>query len=937
MEPLFFIILALVVGAGVRHVFRNSPVPYTVVLLVVGLILGLLARLSAGAIFNGDEPVEIGSLWQELLNIFFVAVRWAGNIEPHIIMFIFLPILIFEAAFTLDFHTFKKSVGNAALLAVPGIVIAIFLTSLLIEGLSSAGLGFNEWSWLLAMVFGTVVSATDPVAVVAILKELGASKKLATLIEGESLLNDGTAIVIFFILIGILPFGLQMHTTENTVFVEFLRVAVGGILLGVVIGGVVLLWVGKVFNDALIEITLIVVAAYLTFFIAEHFFHVSGVLGLVALGLSMASAGRTKISADVQHFLHEFWELAAFIANTLIFMIVGVVVAKRVVFSVNDFVALLLLYVGLHIIRGIVFFIFYPLMRKVGYGLQRKNAIVAWYGGLRGAISLSLALLFVGEIEKINPEASLALIADQFLFYIAGIVVLTLLINASTIKWLIRWLGLTKISSVKAMMFSSAYESLSKSTFNELDVIKNDRFMQGADWDAVNKFLPNYKSIVVPEDDTALTDPLYEARRRLLEKEKSSYWNQYKEGLLGPNAFTELTEQVNEVIDLSGTIPLNSRKFFDSIWHIPKMLSLLQYVPLLKFYAKKIILNRLSSAYDIVRGFVVSQDEVLKLSASLDFKCHQTDDCRQIKTIISDEINSNRLTGLQFVKEIHTAYPEIAKAIETRQAARSVLNFEKRNIKEMKNDGIIEKDEAIKLLIDVEKRMKELLDTLFISRLLQPIEVLKNVNWLQNVPDHIVKQVLSIAQEKNYGSGQHIINARINGEVDMEVIARGSAKVFINGNLIDLLGAGTVIGEMSLLTNKHRTADVVADTPVTTLLLPSEKMHKILESSPELQQNLWNTAGLRFAENILGQIAPFNDWSQFKLRRWLRKGHVKHAAIDEIIRFHGKLGVLLTGSARDKRTKKLYQPPIEIISTEVYFTKESLIYHSPHYGIEIKS
>lgn len=937
MEPLFFIILSLIIGVATRHIFRSNPVPYTVVLLVIGLFLGLFARISLGTSLTNGQDGEIGLIWEQLLSVFFQSVRWAGNIEPHIIMFVFLPILIFEAAFSLDFHTFKKSVGNAGLLAVPGIVIAVFLTSLLIGGLGSAGFGFSEWSWLLAMVFGAVVSATDPVAVVAILKELGASKKLATLIEGESLLNDGTSIVVFFILIGILPFGLQLHTTGNTVFVEFLRVAVGGILLGVVIGGAVLLWVGKVFNDALIEITLIVVAAYLTFFIAEYFFHVSGVLGLVALGLSMASAGRTKISADVQKFLHEFWELAAFIANTLIFLIVGVVVAKRIVFSVNDFIALLILYIGLHIIRGIVFFAFYPLMRKVGYGLHRKNAIVAWYGGLRGAISLSLALLFVGEIEKISPKPSLSLIADQFLFYISGIVVLTLLINATTIKWLIKWLGLTKISTVKAMMFANAFEALRNNTFNELNVVKNDRFMKGADWDAVHKFLPNHKSIALPDNDKAITKPLYEARRRLLEKEKSSYWNQYKEGLLGSNAFTELTEQVNEIIDRSGTVPLNGRRLFNSVCHVPKVLSFLQHLPIVGYYTKKTIMNRLSSAYDVARGFVVSQDEVLKLSTSLDFKCNQADDCWQIKSITGEEIRSNRIAGLQVIKEIHTAYPEIAKAIETRQAARSILNFEKKNIFEMKSEGLIEKDEAIKLIADVEKRMKQLMDTLFVARLLQPLEVLKNVNWLQNVPDEFVKQVISIAQEKKYGAGQHIINTRINGEVDMEVIARGSVKVFINGSLIDFLGLGTVIGEMSMLTSIPRTADVVADTPVTTLLLPSTKMRQILAKSPVLQQNLWDTAGLRFAENILGQIAPFNEWSQFKLRKWLSKGRVKKAGVDETIRFHGQLGVLLKGSAMDKLSKKIYQPPNAIISTEVFFTEESLIFHSPHYGIELKS
>lgn len=934
MEPLFFVILALIIGAGTRHLLRGSPLPYTVVLMVFGLILGFLARLNAGMISAADALINHQDFWHSLLSTFLTSIRWAGNIEPHIIMFVFLPILIFEAAFSLDFHTFRKSVGNASLLAVPGIIVAVLLTAVLVEVLSKAGFGFNEWGWLLALAFGAVVSATDPVAVVAILKELGASKKLATLIEGESLLNDGTAIVIFFILLGMLPFGLKMHTTDNTVLVEFLRVAIGGILLGTVLGGVIMLWVGKVFNDALIEITLILVAAYLTFFIAEHFFHVSGVLGLVALGLSMASAGRTKISADVQHFLHEFWELAAFIANTLIFLIVGVVVSKRIVFTVNDFIALLLLYAGLHIIRGIVFFLFYPVMRRVGYGLKKQDAVVAWYGGLRGAISLSLALLFVGEIEKINPDKSLALIADQFLFYIAGIVVLTLLINATTIKLVIKALGLTKISTGKALMFSGAFDALSKNTLNELNIIKGDRFMQNADWDAVKRFLPSHKYQVTSPHEDSITNPLLDARRRMLEKEKSSYWNQYKEGLLGSTAFTELTEMVNDVIDLNGTVPLNKRKYFDSIWHIPKWLSFLQQTPVIKIYAKKAVLNRLSSAYDIARGFVVSQQEVQQLAATIDFECNQFDDCGQIKAIIRDEVNANRIKALQYIKEIHTAYPEIAKAIETRQAARSVLNFEKTNIKKLKNDGRIEKDEAVKLIMDVEKRMKQLMDTLFIARLSQPVDVLKNVTWMQGVPDNIVAQVVAIAQEKFYGPGQHIINAHINGDVDMEVIAKGTVKVFIKATLVDLLGAGTVIGEMSLLTGAARTADVVADSPVTTMLLPHKKLQQILLNSHELEKNLWNTAGLRFAENLLRQTPPFNNWSQFKLRKWLSQGSVVKTKRDETINFHEKLGVLLTGGVKDQQTKKHHHPPHVITATSGHFSEPSCLYLSTHFGYD---
>ncbi len=934
MEPLFFIVIALIIGTGTRHFLRNTPLPYTVVLMIFGLGLGLLARLNDGALPTADQGNVFELLWNAVVWSFITAFKWAGNIEPHVIMFVFLPVLIFEAAFTLDFHTFKKTLGNAALLAVPGIVLAVLLTATLVEAISMTGFGFQDWGWLLAFAFGAVVSATDPVAVVAILKELGASKKLATLIEGESLLNDGTAIVIFFILMGILPYGLQIYTNENSVFVEFLRVSVGGILLGVVIGGIILIWVGKVFNDALIEITLIVVAAYMTFFIAEYFFHVSGVLGLVALGLSMASAGRTKISADVQHFLHEFWELAAFIANTLIFLIVGIVVAKRVVFTVNDFVALLFLYVGLQIVRGIVFFMFYPLMRKVGYGLDKKNAVVAWYGGLRGAISLSLALLFVGEIEKIHPDSSLALIADQFLFYIAGIVVLTLFINATTIKYVINELGLTKIPIVKTIIFSNTFNALSNNTIKELEIIRKDRFMQSADWDAVKKYLPSWKFPRISDEETRKINPLFEARRRILEKEKCSYWNQYKEGLLGSLAFTELSGRVSDVIDKNGVDLLNDRPYLDIMLRTPKILHVLQNVPVLKILSKKILLNQLASSYDIARGFVVSQEDALKLAASMDFKCHSNEDCHQIKDLISNEINKNRIKGLHYIKDVHQVYPEITKSIETRQAARSVLNFEKSNIISLKEEGRLENDEAIKLLLDVEKRKKKLMGNFKIASLSHPSEILTNVSWLQGVPVEIINRVVEIAQEKKYSHGEYIINSRETVEADMEIITRGSVKVFVNDSLVDLLGAGTVIGEMALLTGARRTADVIADSAVTTLFLHSKTIRQLIEISPELEQNLWNTAGLRFAENILGQFLPFSEWSQFKLRKWLSDGSVRKTKGVETIMFHGSVGVLLLGRVVDKQTNQIHNPPYTIMSTTGSFSENARVYVSPQIAIK---
>ncbi|PLX02734.1 MAG: hypothetical protein C0594_11555, partial [Marinilabiliales bacterium] len=153
MEPLFFVIIALLIGAATRHFFRKIPLPFTVLLLLIGLILGALERME---LFYWSQTID-------------EALKWAGTIDPHLILFVFLPTLIFEAAFAMDVHTFKKTATNASILAIPGIVVAMLLTGLIMIGIDKMGLGLEGWGsnmGFIALMFGAVVSATDPVAVV---------------------------------------------------------------------------------------------------------------------------------------------------------------------------------------------------------------------------------------------------------------------------------------------------------------------------------------------------------------------------------------------------------------------------------------------------------------------------------------------------------------------------------------------------------------------------------------------------------------------------------------------------------------------------------------------------------------------------------------------------------------------------------------------------
>ena len=798
----------------------------------------------------------------------------------------------------MDVHTFKKSFTNAFILAVPGIIVALVLSAGIIILLKFLGVGLSGWSWLMALLFGAVISATDPVAVVSILKESGASKKLGTLIEGESMLNDGTAIVIFMVLLAT----ITGQASETSPIVEFLRVSVGGIAVGLLIGYIIIAWVKKVFNDALVEITVIVAAAYITFYIAEHFLHVSGVLGLVSLGLLMASVGRTRISPEVEHFLHEFWELFAFIANTLIFLIVGIVIANNIVFTGRDFLILIILYIGIHIVRAIVIAMFYPLMKKAGYGLSKKNAYVLWWGALRGAIGLALALIVAGE-SKIDGT-----IRDQFLFYTAGIVTLTLLINATTIKALLNFLGLTDIPPAKQQMILNSKSYLRNASENSMEKLKSDRFLGRANWESVESYLPEEPENIEIVLDEGKYSNLYETRRRVLEKEKSSYWTQFKEGLLGPIAVRNLTDAINEIIDSDGKISLSERKDLEQLWHTPKFLNKLQSIPVLSKISQRFFFDQLTNSYDAARGFVEAQYQTLKLVESMAISSNTEElTIDEDLATIESEINENRIHGLTFLRNLKNTYPEIYNAIATRQAIRSNLNNELKIVERLQKKGQIGSDEAYKMIESIEERMKKLIDSP--PKIVPPEKaiLLKEISWLKELDKTTFNKVVSLFQHRNYAVGEKIIKEH--GQVDgLYVIARGSVKVTINKKLIDILDKGSVIGEIAVLTNISRTATVTAESPVTVLRLTSVSMQQVIHDNHTLEDKLWQIAAPRLAENVLKAIDPYSKIQHINIQQWLQKGELIVAKKVRNIDLDEKVGILITGKAIKSNDENIEAP-----------------------------
>jgi NhaP-type Na+/H+ or K+/H+ antiporter len=342
--------------------------------------------------------------------------------------------------------------GQILILAGPMLMVSTFMSAFMFRYI----LGYDgEFTWIHSLLFGSIISATDPVAVVALLKELGASKRLSTLIEGESLLNDGTAMVVFAVILE-MAHGVEMGPVE--VVGMFCRLSLGGPILGV-LGGIICSYIlSKIHNNAVLEVNTTIFISYLIFYVAENTaVHVSGILALVSLGLYMTKSGKTRISAESEHSVHHVWGYVGFMAENIIFILTGIIMGQRAthdnVIGGKDFALLIGTYLGLHVIRFLSIIIFWPFLKSLGYGMTFSQVLLCSYAGLRGAVGLSLALI-VSNDTKLPKYCR-----DVILLHVGGVALLTLLINATTTSWVVKKLGLTRQSDIKKnILMSISYQ-----------------------------------------------------------------------------------------------------------------------------------------------------------------------------------------------------------------------------------------------------------------------------------------------------------------------------------------------------------------------------------------------------------------------------------------------------------------------------------------------
>jgi CPA1 family monovalent cation:H+ antiporter len=511
------IILLLTIAAVVGIVARRLRMPYTVGLVVVGLLLFITVNWLN---LLADYPYLRGivDLLDELIHL-------DPDVTREIILGLLVPPLIFEAAFHLRSKDLRRDWKIIASFAIPGVVI----TTLLVGYGVVIGIGIP---FSTAIIFGALISATDPVAVVALFKKLGVPKRLQVLLEGESLFNDGTAIVAFGIALEIAQ---HKQVTAISIVLDFLIVAGGGILLGFILGWLVSRILNQL-NDYLIETALTFVLAYGAYFLGETF-HVSGVLAVVTAGLINGNIGPRSMSPTTRIVVENFWEFAAFMSNSLIFLLIGLVVDPVQLFQ--SWKAILVAIAAVLVARAIVIFGLSAINRSI----PRKWQLVIFWGGLRGAIALSLAL-GLGGYPELRAMAY-------------GVALFTLLVQGISMGWLVDRLKLKHRNPDQELYFLRQSRMVStQAAQNRIDELRVEAFISENTWEVVSHVLQSEMSQLrttikkmLQQKPEIAADELDLAWREALQTERLTINNLFSNGKISEQNFIKIASQIDTALD----------------------------------------------------------------------------------------------------------------------------------------------------------------------------------------------------------------------------------------------------------------------------------------------------------------------------------------------------------------------------------------------------
>ena len=796
-EIILIVMGLLTVSMVAAAICSYIPVPYTVFLVILGMFLGSLAR----------QNPELNFLLDFQLN-------------PDLVLYLFLPVLVFESAINLDARSLMKDIVPILVLAIPALIISTAIIAL--------GLWFIEdFNIIYALIFGALISATDPVAVISLFKELGAPHRLTILVEGESLLNDATAIVLFNILLGIY-FWEQFGVFDFYVAVaEFFKVFFGGLVIGIIIGVLTSEILHRIHANISAYLIMSIVVAYSSFAISEHVMHVSGVMAVVSSAVTLGLLAVSRIPQREKETVDETWDVLALVCNSLLFLLVGLSVDVSLLFSHAETIMVAIILVLIARAAGVYTLV--PATVKI-FNLPKvsmNERHIMWWGGLKGGLAIAIVLSIPSEMAG----------RETLIYVTLAVVIFSLLVNASTIRPLMHKLGFDKFTDEEEMELQHGLkQSLSHAegvleTFKKASIIprstskiikqKTKKIFESRDAEADKYIKTRYVRI------TALR----------MEMKELKYLHDI--GFLQYYSYMNMKILLQRERDVLRSDTYSGRKVDKKI----------KQNPFVKF--ESAVIKRLREN-DFASG-ILSRYQYIRFSQTLQRNIAGLLICRKvikkindldsidnnIKEIVADEYKQRRDRRKARLENIAENFPEFYVKFETRLFEKVSLNAADFFIKEAFNN----RELGAKVFANIKERIAEAIHELpkiTAIPVLKPRDIIAMVPLLENLSENLLNQLSDRAKLLTFLQGDLIIGQDEKGD-SLYIINHGEVIIYKTGQEdqpIAELRTGDFFGEMALLGEQVRTANVKANKPSSLLRLRRKDVLLMAEHEPELKNRL---------------------------------------------------------------------------------------------------
>jgi monovalent cation:H+ antiporter, CPA1 family len=813
--------LLIVVGLS-QPVAACLRLPQSVVLAAIGIGIGGLPVLTAQLGVAG--PLHIAAdTFAEL------------PLSSATFIYVFLPLLVFEAGIATDV---KRTIQDAA----PILVLAVVATLI-----TAAAIGLALWPFarvpiVVCLLLGSIVATTDPAAVIAVFRELGAPRRLTWLVEGEALLNDAAAIALFILLLGFIQAGRQPSAVSG--LGEFTLLFVGGGVLGYLTGRL-LLWSARyVSGDRLAEATLTLAFAYLSFIVAERLFHVSGVVAVLAAGLTLSAVGPSRIAPENWSFLTELWEQIAFWARSLIFVLVAILV-PRLLEDVgwHDVFLLLVLIAAAFGARAFALFVLLPPLERAGLAqridLNYKLAII--WGGLRGALTLVLALA-VTEHAALSPDI------QRFVAVLAtGFVLFTLFINGTTLRLVIHLLGLDRLSPRDAALRDHI---LAVSYGEARDAAREIGRTHTISETVVDRVVAPYQAKLeqAKTKEIASTSTLSEADQLAIAlvsigtQERVLIIEMLRDGVVSPGAAQSMlgnADMLTEAARRDGRMGYEAASAEELVHPLGFRIALFVYR---QFGIVRPLADRLAERLEMLLVIRISLGQLIAFNDEQIGRLFGA----QIVAATHDVMSRRQQAVDSALDELRRQYPDYLAELEARFLQQSTLHREMNRYQSLFDEGLISRE----LYEDLKR--STLGGGSIISRPrfdigLDSRKLVKRLDLLSSLDERQLEIVCGLLRPRLAVPRERIIRKGDVGDA-VYFIASGTVDVVLTDQHVHLV-PGAFFGEMALLDGRPRQADVFAVTYCQLLVLRRTDFEQFMRENSDARAAIVRIAKARQTTN----------------------------------------------------------------------------------------